>query len=168
MNLAIISSIKFLTIFSTVTLLLAGPRVYSQVWSSTDGPVLQDVFLWSPVNYSTPILYPLQGSKNRFFRTIFRFSEGVEKKFHGKNRLKKFRRKITIFSEKIGKNMKFRRFLASTHHAPGSVSGGDFFADFLMINSKTRRFIGDFIGCFLTFRFFPGFDQTVQISSAFF
>ena len=31
------------------------------------------------------------------FSAIFRFSVGVEKKIHGKNRLKKFRRKIAIF-----------------------------------------------------------------------
>ena len=44
------------------------------------------------------------------FSAIFRLSAGVEKKIHGKNRLKKFRRKIADFSEKIGKNPTFRRF----------------------------------------------------------
>ena len=68
------------------------------------------------------------------FSAIFRFSVGVEKKFHGKNRLKKFRRKIADFSEKIGKMLKFSRFSASAHHAQGSASEGDFFADFSTIN----------------------------------
>ena len=43
------------------------------------------------------------------FSAIFRFSVGVEKKIHGKNRLKKFRRKIADFSPKNKKNPTFSR-----------------------------------------------------------
>ena len=43
------------------------------------------------------------------FSAIFRFSVGVEKKIHGKNRLKKFRRKIVDFSPKNQKIPTFSR-----------------------------------------------------------
>ena len=72
-----------------------------------------------------------QGTKNRKNRPIFRLSAGVEKKNPWKNRLKKFRRKIADFSEKIGKIPTFSRFFGVWR---ARASGGDFLADFLAIN----------------------------------
>ena len=52
-------------------------------------------------------------------------------------------------------------------HTPGRRVGGDFLADLSAINSKNRRKIDDFSGMILALRYFPAFDLTVQISSAF-
>ena len=68
------------------------------------------------------------------FLAIFRLSAEVGKKNPWKNRLKKFRRKISDFSEKIGKIPTFGRFFGVWSARRRSASGGDFFADFLAIN----------------------------------
>ena len=119
-----------------------------------DGPIVgksRDKLVFLSVNYISPI----QGKKNRKFRPIFRFSVGVEKNFHGKNRLKKIRRKITDFSEKIGKMPKFHRFFGVYTSRTGERVWRRFFRRFFGDKLKKSPIYRRFISCFLTFRFVP-------------
>ena len=59
---------------------------------------------------------------------------GVEKKSMEKSGCKNFSEKSLIFRKKSEKIRNFVDFLASAHHAPGSVSGGENVADLSAIN----------------------------------
>ena len=127
------------------------------------------------INIYTVVCYR-QGTKNRKNRPIFWRFFGYQlewrEKNPWKNRLKKFRRKIAHFSEKIGKIPTFSRFFgvwrARAEERVWRRFSSRFFGDKLKKPPIYRRFIGVFSALFLAFRSVPGFDPTVQISSVFF